>query len=222
VSNTVDLVVLDPLTSDGWVSKRKFANDITMTRSGGEQRVQRWPFSRKEYEIPYEYMEMDQFLALAQFFELRGGSARPFLLWDATPDVYADTQVIGTGDGSNKVFQLSVTYTDAANSVTRPILHPVMNGVDIPDNLLGLVPGPTTTSFTVKDNTTLKTYGTDYTIDERTGLLTFGTAPTSGHTITASFWYYTVVRFTGDEFTMNLESTTAKANPNLIEVLYEN
>jgi uncharacterized protein (TIGR02217 family) len=90
---SVDPVALDPNAYNqgkGWTVERHFSTDITLTRSGAEQRVQRWSAGRREYTVPYESMKQAQLQELRQFFILRGGSARGFLLWDPT-DCYLGT-----------------------------------------------------------------------------------------------------------------------------------
>ncbi len=216
----VDMVVLDPFSVNGWIPKQTFATDITTTRSGGEQRVQRWLRPKRSYEIPFDVMERNQFTSLRDFHSLRGGSARSFLIWDVSR-FYAESQALGAGNGSNRFFQLATTISDGGNSLTETVQHPVPTGTSIPYNLQGLNPGVPTASFTVEVNGVAKTEGSDYSVSPTTGVIAFTIPPLSGQAVTASFWFYTSVRFSSDEYQMTLDSLYAKAQLELIEVFGE-
>ena len=216
----VDLVVLDPLAVNGWVCKQTFSTEVTGTRSGAEQRVQRWVPPKRSYEIPYDVMARSPFVALRHFHRLRGGQARGFLLWDVS-DFYVAAQSIGVGNGSATTFQLVVGYSDGGNAFTEPILHPVPTGTSIPVNLQGVNPGVTSAFNTIEVNSVVKTEGTDYTVSPSTGIVTFASAPGSGLAITWSGWYYIGVRFDGDDFSLELDSIYAKSNPHIVQLFGE-
>ncbi|HWD40957.1 MAG TPA: DUF2460 domain-containing protein [Fimbriimonas sp.] len=91
----------------------------------------------------------------------------------------------------------------------------------VPYNLQGLNPGVPTASFTVEVNGVAKAEGSDYSVSPTTGVIAFTIPPLSGQAVTASFWFYTSVRFSSDEYQMTLDSLYAKAQLELIEVFGE-
>jgi len=218
---TFDNIVLDTtITVNGWRPSRSGVGFVGEAGGGSESRSSPAPWPRKKYQIPYKVLTQAQRIYLYNFFEARNNIVRSFLLWDRDY-FYVSGQVIGTGDGSNKNFQLGVTGGDTANSFFKPILHPVPTGTTIPPELRGSVGGATTASIKVYDNGVLKTEGVDFTANALTGNIAFGTAPAAGHQITATFCYYTTVRFASTELDMNLNGIYGNTDPTFIEVLFE-
>lgn len=216
-----DNVVLDPEAANGFVIKRKYMTIKSKTGGGAEERRQKWLVPHYEIMPPYESMHDDQFLALQDFSDLRGGDARSFPMWNPFECYCATAQALGTGDGANKNFQLVRIKTDAANTLTIKVLHPVPTGTAIPRQYQGSF-GHTTASILVKVDGVAKTEITDYTVDPLTGIVAFGTAPAAGKAVTAeAFWYYTTVRFDGDEFEVDLNGILGKSGPKLVGCPFE-
>jgi hypothetical protein len=221
----VDLVVINPSTGplpvDGWKVSQRFSTEVTETRSGAEQRVQRWVPPKRLYEIPFDVLTQTQFVWLRNFHRLRGGSARGFLLWDVS-DFYASAQNVGIGNGTATTFQLQLSYSDGGNSFTENLLHPVPTGTSIPNpSCIGPASGATVTANAVTVGGSAETEGTAYTISPSTGIVTFTTAPASGATILWTGWYYIPVRFDSDEFSLDLDVIYAKSVPRLVQVFNE-
>ena len=105
---------------------------------------------------------------LANFYGSHYGAGISFLfnlsnITKRSVDSVITDQVIGTGDGSTRAFQL-----------VRPVL-----------GILDICQEPQNQQATVKVNGVTKTQGTDYTISK--GVVTFGAAPALTIPITASF-----------------------------------
>ena len=212
----IHLVVLDPYSSDGWVSEQELDAVVGAVGFGSESRVQRAVDFRRNWQIPFDSMDHAQRVGLRSFHRLRRGVVYAFLLWD-TFECYAAAQPIGTGDGVTKAFQLATTISDAAATLVRTIRYPVPSGTPIPFNLQGWAPGQTTATTTVTVGGTARA---DFTVAAAGGVLTFtGSAPPAGAQILATFWHYTPVRFMDKKLSFAHRSIKASSTPAIIEVL---
>lgn len=151
---------------------------VQESTSGREVRARFQRYPRWEIVLMYEFLRNDpetrdetgatELEELVGFYNSHGGGFDSFLLnlTDLTgrdeDSVYAG-QPIGTGDGSNKKFQL-----------VRNI-----------GGYMDIVQSPEGQLAQVYDNDTPLVQNTDYTIAN--GLVTFVTAPLTGHLITADF-----------------------------------
>jgi hypothetical protein len=116
------------------------------------------------------------------------------LYWDRGANEFSD-DYIGTGDGTNRVFQLRTQRSAGSDSVYRIIQAPIHNfstrvvvdGLTDPrDTLDGLA-----NTIILTDNGVDVDYST-YDIDELTGIATFhmGHAPVAGHVIRVRTGYF--------------------------------
>ena len=95
--------------------------DIVTTASGREERNGRWAESRRRYNAGFGLASLNDIEAVVAFFEERRGRLHAFRFKDhadfkscvplATPA--ATDQVIGTGDGATRAFQLVKRYGTA-------------------------------------------------------------------------------------------------------------
>lgn len=170
--------------------------------SGYEQRNQNWSQARARYTVSFENKTVAEWQAFEAMFHAARGMANGFRLFD--PGDYSGTgQYIGTGDGSNKVFQLQKTYTFPISnySVVRPVQKPITS------QILNYQGSSLTDTVAVYDNGAPKTHsagyhtvgGYDYTLDETTGVITFAVAPLASHIITADYQYHIPIRFDLDQ-----------------------
>ncbi len=115
----------------------------------------------------------DELRTLAGFFLQQQGTFRPFLFDDPTDNTVAD-QVLGTGDGSVRAFQLVRSMGGFDEPITAPnVLRAIRcNG--------------------------LRQDSTGYIVDSEIGLVTFTTPPPAGQVVTADFTYRFRVRFAED------------------------
>lgn len=137
----IDNIVFFPTWANNWERDFEMANSVATTRSGATYVVQRWPYPKRVYTIPFESMaavaanspnapSIQQF---TNFYMLRGGTARGFLLWDLF-DCYIDGLQIGTGDGSTTEFQIVQPFNDGTNSFDRTIYHPAPSAYYVSQN----------------------------------------------------------------------------------------
>lgn len=149
-----------------------FKTKLQEAVSGREARASFMAYPKYKIELQFDYLSLDDWKTLCGFFKLRRGRWDSFLFDDAQDNAVTD-QVIGTGNGSNKVFQLVRTvggYTEPVENVKgTPAIK--INGV---------------------------TQGSGYTISA-TGVVTFTTAPSNGASIAWTGGFYYRCRFNQDE-----------------------
>lgn len=176
--------VLPSFAGQKWPLTRTTLHSTTIKTavSGREYRTQNWSYPKYEWKFDFEVLrETGAFTELRQlmgFINARGGSFDSFLFTD--PDDNAVTaQTIGTGDGSNKNFQLARTW----GGYVEPIYD--ANGTVL-----------------IYVNGALQTITTHYTISS-TGLVVFVTAPPAAQLVTATFSFYWRARFMKDGHDFN-------------------
>lgn len=179
-----------------------FNTTVNQAYSGYEQRNNNWSQSRGQWTVDFQARPgTGDWERLHAFFLAAGGQADGFRLW-WTVDNSATAQAIGTGNGSNKDFQLIKSYVIGGRTYNRTIKKPIQADVkDFDGNYL-------TNTVKVYDNGTLKTLTTHYAVTSATGVISFVTAPVTGHIITADFQFHYPVRFASDEFKPTIEEST--------------
>lgn len=164
----------------------EYSTDIVITHGGYEQRNVNWSQARAKYNVAHGVKTQSQLDALIAFFRARKGRADGFRFKDWS-DYKATAQYIGTGNGSNKIFQLVKTYSSGNITETRIITKPVSS------------------SIAVYVNATLQP-GSAYTVDTATGKITFVTAPANSAVVTTDFEFDVPVRFDTDRLSATLDS----------------
>jgi uncharacterized protein (TIGR02217 family) len=202
----------------GAVGGPTWSTTINTGFSGYEQRNRNWTYPLAKYQISLDHKPIASFTIVNEFFLNVAGKADAFRFSDLK-DYAATAQVIGTGDGANKVFQLVKNYTIGGRTFTRPIKKPITSEVkDYQGTSL-------TDTVKVYDNGVEKTHGAGYpvgsppyaySLDETTGIITFLTAPLNGHIITADFEFHVPVRFDTDEMKAVVEESDAEGGNALI------
>jgi uncharacterized protein (TIGR02217 family) len=187
--------------------------EVVALASGHEERNARWAGSRRRYDAGYGVRTLDALHAVIAFFEERRGRLHGFRWRDrvdhkscppsATPS--PTDQAIGTGDGSQTVFQLVKRYGGLVAPFDRTITKPIAGSVRVA--VAGLE----------------KLAGLDFSVDHATGLVTFlpGRTPPAGAPLSAGFAFDVPVRFDSDELIIDLDSFAAGRIPHipLIEIL---
>lgn len=184
--------------------------EITTLGSGHEVRNTPWVGSRRRFDLSGAVRTLDELQQLIAFFEARRGRLYGFRFRDpldfkscapsASPGPL--DQLIATGDGATRSFQLTKFYGDAAGAVTRPIRKPVTGTVRI------AVAG-------------VEQSGAAFGVDWQTGVVTFPSAPGAGAQISAGFVFDTPVRFDMDRLDASLDAFAAGrvGSVHLVEVL---
>lgn len=174
--------------STGGVERR---TEVVTLASGFERRWTPWAEGRRRYLIGANLRSLDDMAALTDFFEARRGRLhgfrfRDFLDWRSGAPGAAPTatdQVLGTGDGTTRTFQLTKRYGD----FIRPIRKPVDGAATVAVNGAAV----------------------EASVDRTTGVVTLAAAPSAGAVVTAGFEFDTPVRFDADRLEVSLESFAA-------------
>ena len=181
----------------------KRVTQIVTLKSGFEQRNAAWLHSRRSYDAGMGVRNIDDLADVLSFWEARFGQLYGFR-WKDWADYKSclprsnpasTDQVLGTGDGSNKVFQLVKRYTSGGQEYARPIRKPVVGTTLISLNNV--------------------TQGSGWTLDVTTGLVTFTTAPGSGVIVRAGYEFDVPVRFDEDEIQVSIDGFNAGSVPSI-------
>ncbi|GJD33452.1 DUF2460 domain-containing protein [Methylobacterium aerolatum] len=184
--------------------------EVVTLASGREHRNGRWADSRRRYDAGFGIRSLDALHAVIAFFEERRGRLYGFRYRDRVdfrsgpPGRAPDPldQSLGTGNGTQRVFQLAKTYGTGVNPYRRTIAKPVAGSVRLAVAGAELAP-------------------TAFAADPATGLVTLSTAPASGASVTAGFSFDVPVRFDTDDLTIDLAAFTAGEIPKvpLVEIV---
>lgn len=189
--------------SFGSVGGPERRTEIVTLANGFEERNAPWADSRRRYDAGVGMRSLDDIGTLIAFFEARHGQLYGFRWKDWTDfksctnsaDPTAGDQIIGTGDGEARVFQLAKTYRSGSQTYTRFVPKPVAGSVRV----------------AVAEDAMVD--GVHYVVDTTTGYVTFDTAPDLGADVTAGFEFDVPVRFDADRLEMSLQSFSAGEIP---------
>lgn len=180
----------------------RWSTNIAQVANDGETRNQNWMHPLRTFTAPGGVACAADINALYHMWMVTRGPKQTFPLMDPfdfasrdlnTADqsgvvVSRTDQVIGTGDGQTRSFQLVRRYVFGGQSYDRPIHLPLVstvvcaiNGID-PLDLPSWQGGPN-----------------PYSVSRRGGLVTFDRAPGVGDTIQAGFLFDVEVRFESDD-----------------------
>lgn len=164
----------------GSVGGPGFRTEVVETLNKREKRNRVWTDARRRYDLSITARTQSEAEDIHAFHAAMGGREHSFRFWDPL-DYKLASQLIGTGDGATKDFQIVKTYVQGAASHTRTIEKPVAAGLQ------------------VYVNDVLKTLTTDYTLNASTGIITFAAAPASEATVKVTGEFDVPVRFVEDE-----------------------
>ena len=165
---------------------------IQPSASGMEVRSPNYQYPRWQWDLQFTYLtqlaSVSDYQNFLGFLGARSGPYDSFLLHDEN-DCYVAGQIIGTGNGTNLIFQLQRSN----GAQTQPIYD--INGITAT-----LSPTPPVNIYV---GGSLQT--SNYAVSA-TGALTFtaGHAPGNGVSVTADFGYFWRVRVEGDELEMSV------------------
>ncbi len=169
--------------------------DIVTLGSGRENRNTPWAHGRRRYDIGGAVRTLDQLHDLIAFFEARRGRLHGFRFRDpfdnkscAPSQIPAATnQSLGSGTGTQTLFQLQKSYGAGVEAYLRPITKPVAGSVSIAVNGVALAPA-------------------GFSVDTVTGQITLTTPPANGAAITAGFQFDTPVRFDIERLDLSIDA----------------
>jgi uncharacterized protein (TIGR02217 family) len=177
--------------------------EIVTLSNGFEERNTPWAHSRRRYDAGLGLRSLDDVETVIAFFEARSGQLHGFR-WKDWSDFKScapsgtpgpEDQVIGTGNGSDRVFQLQKLYRSGQQAYARPIRKPVLGTVSVALEGDG------------------KVEGIEFTVDPSTGEVTFTLPPEAGARITAGFEFDVPVRFDTDQIQTSVASFEAGEVP---------
>lgn len=179
--------------------------EIVALASGFEERNTPWAHARRRYDAGMGLRSLDDLSALIAFFEARAGQLHGFR-WKDWSDYKSclpsrapgfDDQVIAQGDGVQRVFALTKTYSSGPGRYVRPIAKPVR------DSVRAGIGGSELSA------------GQQYSVDHATGMVSFAAAPPAGVAITAGFEFDVPVRFDTDRIAVSVASFQAGEIPDI-------
>lgn len=180
--------------SYGAVGGPGFLTNVVSLRSGHERRNQNWSAVRHAWDVAHGVKDRDDMDDLRDFFMARAGRARGFRYFDWA-DYSATGQVLGTGNGSDKVFQFVKKYTNGSITYTRTIKK--------------LIHDETVVDELGEFNVTVKldgvTQSSGFTLDEDNGTVTFTSAPAVGEVVSADFYFDVPARFDTDRMMVTID-----------------
>ena len=191
--------------SFGSVGGPERRTDVVTLANGFEERNSPWAHSRRRYDAGLGMRSLDDIETLIAFFEARRGQMYGFRWKDwsdfksgrASGGTGFRDQVIGTGDGATRVFQLTKIYRSGEYSYARPVAKPVAGSVRIG----------------VEQDELFEAVG--FEVDDTTGLVTLSEAPGEGQQVTAGFEFDVPVRFDTDRIQTSVASFQAGDVPNV-------
>lgn len=169
---------------------------VVTLASGFEERNSSWANSRRKYDAALGIRNINDLHAVIVFWEARAGKLYGFRWKDwtdyrssptSTTTTHAD-QVIGTGNGTNRVFQLVKNYISGVGSWSRTIKKPVAGTVKV-----GL-------------NGVNQATPAVWSVDTTTGIVTFVTAPGAGVSVTAGYEFDVPARFETEDLNITVEA----------------
>jgi len=196
----IDDVRLPEKWSKGSSGGPTFNTRILTMVSGHQDREERWNHPLGGWDIVHNIKTVEDMAQLRAFHRARRGASRGFLLKDwleytsaangiAAPS--ATDQPLGTGDGTNKVFQIVKRYSDTAASYDWPIAWPVAGTV-----------------LVAVDGTPL---GSGFTVQRGVGTITFASAPANGKVLTCGFAFDVPVHFKEDQLSVTWDTINSRS-----------
>ena len=186
--------------SFGALGGPEFKTEIVSSISGIEHRNIKWGHARAKYNVSYGIKTKEQIDEILSFFRARKGRAVGFRFKDWC-DYKAENELIATGDGDTKIFQLIKNYKSGDGYYVRVITKPVIN--------------------TIKIYTHNKIFSSEeYEIDYTCGKIKFLNAPIKNMRIFADFEFDVPVRFDSDYLPISIDDHDIYScnNINLIEI----
>lgn len=184
-----------PMANYGSSGGPSYKTTVSESVGGGESRNGHWSLAKREFDAAFQVKTQVDVDTVIKWFHACRGRLHTFRFKDwsdfksCSPNSSqtATDQIIGVGNGSNKIFQLSKSYT--VGSVTQ-----MLN-----------ITKPVSGTVLIAVNSVTKTETTDYAIDYSTGIVTFVTAPGNTLAVTAGYEYDLECRFNTDSLSASID-----------------
>ena len=175
--------------------------DIVRLSTGYENRNQRTRHSWRRYDAGSGVKSLADLIRVLDFFEARRGRLVGFRFrdpFDAASARWGQAataldQLLGTGDGETRSFQLAKRYGTGEDAYVRPIRKPVAGTVRL-----------------AVDGVEAKA-----SVEATSGLVTLASPPPAGSRITAGFEFDVPVRFDIDHLALNIAAFEAGDIPTI-------
>ncbi len=195
----------------GAIGGPRFKTTVLTLESGFEKRNVDWSEDKGQWDVGYGLMSKtgsgpaEAFIdEINSFFRARRGRAHSFRFKDwgdftieDPNDPTTTNQLIGTGDGANKVFQIFKRYTSGGINYDRPLTK-IVSG-----------------TLTVLLDGVVQADPADFSVDLITGIVTFVVAPPGGEVVAVACEFDVHVRFNIDHLQINLEIFNAGSVPQI-------
>jgi uncharacterized protein (TIGR02217 family) len=191
--------VLFPLQlARGAVGGPQRRTDIVALANGREVRVAALSGARRRWEVSSAMIGLDGLADITAFFEARRGRLFAFRFRDPVDASSspiggapaAGDQLLGTGDGVTRTFQLIRAYGDAGGSSSRMIQLPQTGSVVVA--VTGVVKP-----------------ASSFVLEPLGGTITFNSAPPAGAVVSAGFRFDCAARFDTDSLDIALDAFNA-------------
>lgn len=180
----------------------EFKTHVFEGHSGVEQRQAAWTVARARYDVSYGIRDTTDMDEVRKFFYNCHGRASGFRFKDWA-DYTLTTELIGTGDAVETLYQITKTYTAGGETYVR--------------NLTKIVAA----TYTVFVNDVAQTDITHYALDTTTGIITFVTAPPNTESVKITCEFDVPVRFDTDHLSAQHDGfeTETWSSITIIEIL---
>lgn len=180
---------LETCEAFGWEGGPEFSTRVVTMANGYERRNADWAQPRRRYSLPFMNISDERYQPILEMFYVARAQLHCFLYRDPL-DSTAENQLIGIGDGTSTVFQLSKLYSIGAFLYQR-------NVYAIPDD----------ETITVTVNGVVVS---NFTVDKDRGLVIFDAAPGNGLAVQWSGTFDVWVRFNQDTLPFSLDAPNAR------------
>lgn len=106
----------------------QFSTEVMQTHSGAEYRAPKWEYPVSKYNVAPAISTPTHVKELHAFFRIHKGRAIGFRFKDFM-DYSQKNQIIGSGDGKTRTFELFKTYWHGTTQIKRRIYKPVRDTV---------------------------------------------------------------------------------------------
>ena len=172
----------------GWEGGPEFSTRVVTMANGFERRNGDWAEARRRYTLPFLNLSRDRYVPILQMFYVARGKLHCFRYRDPL-DYEADNELIGFGNGTTDLFQLSKLSTIDGFSYQRNV-YAIPTG----DTIVVEINGSPTTAFT---------------LDYERGLILFDSPPALNAEIRWSGIFDVWVRFDQDYLPFTIDNPDA-------------